>query len=81
MILDKFIASQRPSTRKMKKYNVLAQMKQLNIGGVFNLQEPGEHALCADGINEKTGFSYNPDEFNSEGIAYHNFFWQDLTVP
>ena len=56
-------------------------MIKLNIGGVFNLQEPGEHALCADGIDDKIGFSYNPDAFNEVGIAYHNFYWQDLKVP
>ena len=81
MILDKFIASQRPSTRKMAKYDVIPQMLKLNIGAIFNLQEPGEHALCADGIDDKIGFSYNPDAFNEVGIAYHNFYWQDLKVP
>ena len=37
--------------------------------------------MCADGIDDRTGFSYHPDEFNNVGIAYHNFYWQDLKLP
>ena len=29
----------------------------------MNLQEPGEHPFCGDGIHEKSGFSYYPEEF------------------
>ena len=47
----------------------------------MNLQEPGEHSLCGDGIDDKIGFSYDGDVFNNVGIAYFNFFWQDLTCP
>ena len=56
-------------------------MIDLNVGGIFNLQEPGEHSLCADGIDPRIGFSYNPDIFNNEGMAYFNFYWQDLKLP
>lgn len=48
---------------------------------IVNLQEPGEHALCADGIIDKIGFSYDPEDFQREGISTFNFFWQDLTCP
>ena len=47
----------------------------------MNLQEPGEHSLCGDGIDDKIGFSYDSEVFNNAGIAYFNFFWQDLTCP
>jgi len=46
-----------------------------------NLQEPGEHSLCADGINDETGLSYNPETFQAHGIATFNWFWEDLTCP
>ena len=37
--------------------------------------------MCGDGIDDKTGFSYDPEVFNNVGIAHFNFFWQDLTCP
>jgi protein tyrosine phosphatase domain-containing protein 1 len=50
------------------------------VGAIFNLQEPGEHPSCGDGIDDKVGFSYNPEVFNNSGIAYYNYHWQDLKV-
>lgn len=48
---------------------------------LINLEEPGEHPLCGDGlVNDKIGFSYDPELVNSVGIAYFNPFWKDLTV-
>ena len=37
LIMDKIIGSQRPSTRKIEKYNVIPQMLDLNVGIVVNL--------------------------------------------
>ena len=48
---------------------------------IVNLQEPGEHSLCADGIDDVIGFSYNPEEFQAHGIATFNWYWEDLTCP
>lgn len=48
---------------------------------IFNLQEPGEHPYCGDGINLKTGFSYTPELLMNAGISYFNFYWKDLTNP
>ena len=31
-------------------------------------------------MNDKIGFSYDPELVNSVGIAYFNPFWKDLTV-
>lgn len=31
------------------------------VTAVFNLQEPGEHPFCGDGISSRTGFSYTPE--------------------
>lgn len=48
---------------------------------VFNLEEPGEHPYCGDGIIPKTGFSYTPEDLMKEGIKYFNMHWKDLKVP
>jgi len=53
-------------------------MKLLKVGAIFNLQEPGEHPNCGDGIDFNIGFSYDPHEFQSQGIYFFNFHWQDL---
>ena len=56
-------------------------MRDLNVGVVINLQEPGEHSICADGIDDQIGFSYNPEAFQAVGIATFNWYWEDLTCP
>ena len=61
LIEDKIVGSQRPSTRLIQEHQVIDQMLALNIGMIVNLQEPGEHSLCGDGINDEIGFSYNPE--------------------
>ena len=48
---------------------------------IVNLQEPGEHALCGDGIIAEVGFSYNPEHLQKHGIATYNWSWEDLTCP
>lgn len=39
------------------------QFKRYGIGSIFNLQEPGEHAICGPGIKAITGLSYSPEMF------------------
>jgi hypothetical protein len=34
---------------------------------IFNLQSRNEHKDCGDGIDIKTGFSYDPVDFTSSG--------------
>ena len=51
------------------------------VTAVFNLQEPGEHPYCGDGIDLKHGFSYTPENLMKNGISYFNFYWKDLTNP
>jgi hypothetical protein len=58
---DLMIGSQRLSNRLIKEYDIITQFKQQNVKAVFNLQEPGEHPYCGDGIIPKVGFSYNPE--------------------
>lgn len=55
---------------------MLKQLKDLQVAAVFNLEEPGEHAFCGDGlVSKEIGFSYDPDIINNAGIAYLNTFW------
>lgn len=71
-ITSNIVASQRPSTRLLAEFLILHQFKSLGIVAVFNLQEPGEHPKCGDGITKETGFSYNPEEFMQQnGINFN----------
>lgn len=47
---------------------------------ILNLQEPGEHPHCGDKIHKKSGFSYYPEEFQSQQIDFYNFGWPDFTA-
>lgn len=77
------IASQRPSTSLFLKYLLIQQFKALEVSGVVNLQEKGEHGSCGpDGISESTGYSYSGvDDLMPNGIAYYEFPWPDMTAP
>jgi protein tyrosine phosphatase domain-containing protein 1 len=61
-ITEQILAMQRPSSRLIKEFGILEQFKEHNITAVFNLEEPGEHPYCGDGIMESTGFSYDPND-------------------
>ena len=55
---------------------MLTQMKDLKVGAVMNLEEPGEHPSCGDGlVSDAIGFSYDPEILNNAGIAYFNCYW------
>jgi protein tyrosine phosphatase domain-containing protein 1 len=59
---------------------MLDQFKEYNVKAIFNLQEPGEHAHCGDGIVDmKIGFSYTPELLQAKGISVYFFSWQDMT--
>ena len=75
------VGSQRLSDRLIKEFNIIDQFKKEGIVAVFNLQEPGEHPYCGDGIINKTGFSYTPELLMNNQIQYYNFYWKDLTTP
>ena len=62
-ITNDFLATQRPSSRIIKEYNICEQFKEHHIYAIFCLQEPGEHPYCGDGIHEDSGLSYYPEEF------------------
>jgi hypothetical protein len=80
-ITDEVLAMARPSTRTLREYDIIGQFRAAGVGAVFNLQQPGEHRRCGDGVTDADGFSYAPDEFTSQGIAFHNLGWRDMSAP
>ena len=61
MVEDIIVASARLSNKKIKEFDLIKQMKDLQITAIFNLEEPGEHPLCGDGlVSDAIGFSYDP---------------------
>jgi len=79
-ITDNILATARPSSRLMQQYDIIEQFHTHNIGAIINLQQPGEHKDCGDGIINNE-FSYCPEDFMRSHIYYYNFGWRDLTVP
>jgi len=72
---------QRPSSRLIRVHSLISAFRSNHIAAVLNLQLSGEHSLCGDGISNKSGFSYEPEEFTNEGIYYYNFGWVDMSIP
>jgi hypothetical protein len=50
------------------RYDIVSQFKQHRVTCVYNLQKPGEHADCGDGILD-CGWSYDPRELVEAGIS------------
>lgn len=82
-ITDNIIASQRPSDALIKKYDLVRQFKELEIGLIINLQREGEHPYCGPSSNNisPTGYSYNPILFSSAEIQTWLCGWKDLNSP
>jgi len=81
-INSNIIASQRLSDRLIEEYNIVDQFKENHVKAIFNLQEPGEHSSCGDGIvSETIGFAYTPENLQQKGISVYPFHWKDLTNP
>jgi len=75
------LAINRPSNRLIEEYNILDAFKKQNIRAVMNLQIPGEHPHCGDGIGVEDGMSYSPELLYKHHIAYYNHCWDDMTAP
>jgi hypothetical protein len=81
-ITDYIIASQRPSTILIEKYNLVQAFKDLNIGLIVNVQREGEHPYCGPNLKlEDSGYSYNPHIFLSGDIKCKISGWKDMSVP
>ncbi len=77
------LATQRPSERSLRDFHIVPWMRAQDppITAVFNLQEPGEHPWCGDGILPATGFSYDPETLERGGVEHVAAGWADFGVP
>lgn len=78
-VTDNILAMARPSTKQIKEHKILEQFHKNDIKSVLNLQKPGEHADCGEGL-EKAGFSYDPQLLMDNNIFFYNFGWPDYGV-
>ncbi|XP_034939681.1 protein tyrosine phosphatase domain-containing protein 1-like [Chelonus insularis] len=75
-VTDDILAMARPHTTQLLKNNLITQFQRWSIKTIINLQTPGEHGSCGVPL-EKSGFTYDPDEFMKNGIYYYNFALKD----
>jgi hypothetical protein len=81
-ITDDIIASQRPSTILINKFDLVNVFKQMKIGLIVNVQREGEHPYCGPNKKlEESGFTYNPHHFLSGDIQCKISGWKDMSVP
>ncbi|XP_068585711.1 protein tyrosine phosphatase domain-containing protein 1 [Cebidichthys violaceus] len=79
-VSDHLLATSRPSTESIEKYNIIDQFRRNGIKTVINLQIPGEHASCGNPLEPESGFSYLPEVFMENNIYFYNFGWSDYGV-
>lgn len=80
-VTDDILATQRLSSRLIKRHALMDEFRRQDIRAVFNLQLPGEHPYCGDGLQTSSGFSYRPEELYEAGVAFYNPGWKDMQVP
>ncbi len=82
-ITDFIIASQRPSTVLINKFDIIEQFKSENIELVVNLQIEGEHPFCGPngGLEKNCNFTYNYKDFTSNDIKVNLSGWIDISTP
>ncbi|XP_052085009.1 protein tyrosine phosphatase domain-containing protein 1-like [Mytilus californianus] len=78
-VTDNILAMARPSSKAIKKFDIIKQFKEKGITSVISIQKPGEHADCGYGL-EESGFTYDPQMFMENGIYFYNFGWDDYGV-
>ncbi|KAL3680799.1 hypothetical protein R1sor_023755 [Riccia sorocarpa] len=71
------LASARPSDRLLEEHYLLYQLDSQHIAAVINLQVPGEHGSCGDGVKPESGFSYTPQHLMERQIFYFTFPVED----
>ena len=78
-VTEDVIAMARPNGQLIQKGQLIEQFKSMGIKSVINLQTPGEHASCGPKL-DKSGFSYDPNDFMRNDIFFYNFAWKDYGV-
>uniref|UniRef100_A0A8C5D4E1 Protein tyrosine phosphatase domain-containing protein 1 n=1 Tax=Gouania willdenowi TaxID=441366 RepID=A0A8C5D4E1_GOUWI len=79
-VTDQLLATSRPSTEIIEKFNLIDQFKSNGIKTLINLQTAGEHATCGKPLEPNSGFSYCPEVFMENNIYFYNFGWSDYGV-
>lgn len=64
-ITPNILATSRPSSDSIKRFDIIHNFRKNSIVAIFNLQEAFEHSACGDGVGA-SGFSYDPYEFMKE---------------
>jgi hypothetical protein len=82
-ITEEIIASQRPSTVLIERYGLINVFRDIRVGLIVNVQREGEHPYCGPnkGLEESSGFTYDPHVFISEDIKVRQTGWKDMSVP
>ncbi|KNC46819.1 uncharacterized protein AMSG_03250 [Thecamonas trahens ATCC 50062] len=77
------LAMARPSWRKIADHGLDVALADAGVCVVVNLQQPGEHAFCGDGLDphSSAGFAYDPDVLAAAGITHIASGWDDMGVP
>jgi hypothetical protein len=78
-----YIAAQRPSSRALRDFHLISWFRSQTppVTAIVNLQEPGEHPWCGDGVSGETGFAYDPAEVSDAGLSYYAHPFPDMTAP
>ena len=64
----------RPQMRHFTERDLILHFQKCGIKSVINLQVPGEHAHCGEGILSSTGFSYDPEIFMRSNSTFQYFY-------
>ncbi|KAF6030252.1 PTPDC1 [Bugula neritina] len=78
-VTENILAMSRPITKYVKQFDIISQFKRLGLTAIINLQLPGEHYSCGDGLHNNE-FSYRQQDFMDAGIFFYNFGWDDFGV-
>jgi hypothetical protein len=64
----------------IEEHKLTEQFQSQGLTAIVNLQLPGEHPYCGDGVLS-SGFSYLPEELYAAGLYFYNFGWPDMKTP
>ncbi|XP_067935923.1 protein tyrosine phosphatase domain-containing protein 1-like [Watersipora subatra] len=78
-VTSNILATSRPITYLVEKHDVIRQFNENGLNAIINVQLPGEHAACGEGLHEGE-FSYRQQQFMDGGIFFYNFGWKDFGV-
>ncbi|VDP21608.1 unnamed protein product [Soboliphyme baturini] len=95
-VTPEILATSRPSTLLIQRYQLVQEMRKAGIKSIFNLQMPFEHRYCGTPLM-KQGFAYDPELFMQNkrnlllsknvilylryiSVTFFNFGWPDYGI-